>query len=392
MLGSTVKIGVSLCCIALAACVKVAGEAPETALGDHLRFSGSSVQLATHSDGRHTFVTGYVGDQGPYNFIIDTGSGHNVIDTALASEMGLEKIGETEVLSGGVEPVKTDIVRVPDVRVDGMSVRDAEFIMIALGEMSLGQFHGVLGMPLFADGMLVFDPRNDRITVTGNGLQPGDPGVVPFDTSMGGIQFEANIAGQDVMMALDTGAPGGIVVPYAMRDSLPLKAEPVRGPNARLVGGERATWTAVLAGEARIGALRFSEPQIVFFDPSPPHGNIGGGILGDVVLSIDQGSRLLAMRAYDSGPQVTVSEATSGPRSLGVQFRGMGGGPLAVSNVIAGSLGERAGFKSGDVLNAVNGRATSDYDMSELRSLIQGSEPLRFDILRDGAPLTIEIR
>ena len=48
-------------------------------------------------------LTVKIGDKGPYNFIFDSGSGANVIDTDLAIELDLEVIGLTFHFEDGRE-------------------------------------------------------------------------------------------------------------------------------------------------------------------------------------------------------------------------------------------------------------------------------------------------
>ena len=380
--------------IASSACQGAVTQTPQqTQIGEHLNFAGETATLKTHSDIRHVFVTGHFGDKGPYNIIVDTGAGPNVIDKTLAAEMGLAKTGEMEVMSGGVEPVTADIVTLPEMRVDGLTIENAEFLTMELGEMSLGQFHGVLGMQLFKEALITFDPRNERILVTQAELVAGAPGVIAYDPSIGAYGVEIDAAGQKASMIFDTGAPSSFTFPLALSETLPLQGPLVEGAGAQLVGGMRSTWTAVLDGDIHLADEIYKNPEITFMDPSAPHGTIGNGVLNDLVLKIDQKNNLLSLRTPDPVATTTVqSEKTSGkPRRLGLQFRGMGGGALTVARVMPGSLGEQAGFMAGDILVELNGKPASDYDMAALGKLFKSAEPLHFVIDRDGEQHDIKI-
>ena len=361
-------------------------------IGEHLQLASEEATLKTHSDGRHVFVSGMIGDKGPYNIIVDTGAGANVIDKTLAAEMGFAKTGEMEVLSGGVEPVTSDIVTLPAMRVDGLTIANAEFLTMELAEMSLGQFHGVLGMQLFKEALLTFDPGQERILVSKGELAADGPGALTYDASSGGFEIDIDAAGQKASMVFDTGAPSSFTLPLSSSETLPLQGELIKGADAQLVGGARSTWTATLDGDIRLADEIYKNPVITFMDPSAPHGTIGNAVLNDLVLKIDQKNGLLSLRAADVATTAVQTIKESGkPRRLGIQLRGMGGGALTVARVMPGSLGEQAGFLAGDILVELNGKPAADYDMAALGKLFKSAEILHFVIDRNGEQRDIKI-
>jgi hypothetical protein len=74
----TQRLATHLACgtlLVTAACLKAEVASPQVRrIGEHLRFEGDAARLRTHSDGHHAFVSVHVGDKGPFNFIVDTGS------------------------------------------------------------------------------------------------------------------------------------------------------------------------------------------------------------------------------------------------------------------------------------------------------------------------------
>jgi membrane-associated protease RseP (regulator of RpoE activity) len=370
----------------------------ETEVGDHLRYTGDQVELTTRSmgisaQGEHRFVTGSFGEKGPFNIIVDTGSGVSVVDSAIAKELGLEKVGEMEVLSGGVDPIRADIVIVPEFTIEGLTILDSKFITLDLQSMSMGQLHGVLGMDVLKDALLIFDPTNDRIIISKGELSKADPGVVEFsDPEVGGISIEINAAGTSVPMVLDTGAPWGFTFPYALSNSLALLSELEEGSKATLVGQQRSTWKGQLDGDITIGDLVFTNPEIVFIDPSSPHGNIGNGILGDLLVTLDQSNRLSKMVISSPQVQKKVEKPPKARRRIGIQLRQRGAGEMEISMIQSDSLGEKAGLKKGDIIIGLNDQPINDFDMKALGKLFGGSDPLRFDIKRNGERLHVEIK
>ena len=179
------------------------------------------------------------------------------------------------------------------------------------------------------------------------------------------------------------------MLPGEMMESLPLTDAPTTGGKAHLVGGQRDIKHAQLNGSILFAGHEFESPDVAFMTPSSGHGNIGGRILNQFVVSVDQKNHLIGFQK--SGRDVIAANDKK-PRRLGVQFRGMpGGSVLTIGRVDPGSLGEEAGFLAGDVLLTLNDKPAEQYGTSDLRTLFGSAEPLKFDVERDGVSKTIEI-
>ncbi len=118
-------------------------------------------------------------------------------------------------------------------------------------------------------------------------------------------------------------------------------------------------------------------------------GNIGSGVIRELLFSIDQQQNLLQFSRPANRKPVDPADA---PRRVGLQFRNMQGtDSLTVAAVGPGSLAEKAGLQSGDVLVAVNERATGDYDMSELGAIFRSNGTLMIAVDRDGEAVMVKI-
>ena len=353
------------------------------------KFAGDAVVLSLVKEAMHPMVAVDFGDGGQYDFIVDTGAGVNVIDISIAESQGYEIVGETEIGAPGGPQIPATIVKVPLVHVGDATIADAEFVTMDVNAFSGGMTQGVLGVGLFHDYLTVFDLGAGQITISRDSLSADDPGVVPYNAEDGQVQIAIDVAGTQVATHIDTGSMGGLMLPGEMMESLPLTDAPTSGGKARLVGGQRDIKHAQLDGSILFAGHEFENPDVAFMTPSSGHGNIGGRILDQFVVSIDQKNHLIAFQKSASG---AVAANDKEPRRLGVQFRGMpGGSVLTIGLVAPGSLGEKAGMLAGDVLLALNDKPTEQYGMSDLRTLFGSSEPLKFDIERDGVSKTIEI-
>ena len=352
-------------------------------------FAGDAVVLSLDKDGMHSKVTVDFGDGERHKFIVDTGAGVNVIDISIAESQGYEVVAETEIGAPGGPQIPATIVKVPLVRVGDATIVDAEFVTMDVNNFSRGSTQGVIGVGVFHEYLVTFDTGGGQITISRDSLSAGESGVVPYNADDGQVQIEIDVAGTQVAAHIDTGSMGGLMLPGEMMESLPLADTPISGGKARLVGGSRDIKHAKLDGSIRFAGHEFKSPDVAFMSPSSGHGNIGGRILDGFVVSVDQVNHLVSFQESASD---AVAANDNKPRRLGIQFRGMpGGSVLTIGRVDSGSLGEQSGFKAGDVLLALNGKPTEQYGMSDLGTLFRSSEPLKFEIERDGAPQTIEI-
>ncbi len=352
-------------------------------------FEGESVVLPLKEQSLHPKVAIDFGDGAQYSFIVDTGAPVNVIDSSIAERMGYEVIGETGIGAPGGPQIPANIVRVPKARVGKATISQAEFVTMDIKAFSGGMTHGVLGMGLFEDFLLTFDYGQAQIRVSRDSLSAGNEGVLPYNASNRQIEIMLEVAGTPVATHIDTGSMGEFTLPGELRDTLPLRDAPQTGMKARLVGGERDIQFAQLDGIVSFAGFSYENPNIGFMTPSPGRGNIGSGILGDMLVSIDQQNSLISFVRPDPG---SAKQKREKRRRLGVRFRGMSAdGPLTVANVMPGSLAASAGFQAGDRLVSLNGKPSAEFDMAELGKLFGSSMPLNIGVERNGAVQMIEI-
>ena len=110
-----------------------------------------------------------VNDQGPFDFIVDTGASHLVIGQDLATELDLPA-GDGNLpgmgAGGAIAPARTTL---RELRVGHAVLRDAEAGVMDLTSVSQTAetpISGILGYPFFADRVIIFDypARELRLT------------------------------------------------------------------------------------------------------------------------------------------------------------------------------------------------------------------------------------
>lgn len=388
-------IAIAFAAVLISSGVVIAEQAHPTAT-PQLLFKGESQDLSMHKVAGRDLVQVYVGEVGPYDFLIDTGASVSVVDTKIASELGLEVVGNMEIGAPGGAQVASDMVSLPEFRVNGLTIKGSTPLVFSMEQMTAGVMQGVLGMDLFREVLLSIDAKRGIATVSRNSLDPDSPEVIKYDDSQGRMIFNINVMGRPVRTQIDTGSPAGFTLPADLQDQLPTDAESGSTATVQLVGSQREVTRLRLNGGITFAGVHYENPEVSFMRPSPHTGNIGQKILSDMIISVDQRNSLLTFsQSQSAGHKMAGAEsAPSGdkPRSLGISF---GGGPgLSLSNVSGvaqGSLGEQAGFKAGDSIISLNEIPMADIGVAQLGELIRSHQQLRFVVDRQGDMVHIDI-
>ncbi len=334
-----------------------------------------------------------IAGQGPFTFILDTGSETAVIDQTLAAKLGLENRGKTEIGSplGGTVPANRIVL--DDVRVGGVSVGSLEGHDMDLAAVigSDGPV-GVLSTSSFGERSLIFDFAADRLTVS-HELLPAANGVDVFDYCVDDAipSIPVDIAGRPHCVHLDTGAPSVLFLPLSDAEELPLEAEPAIRGRARVVGNEVTIYGARLAGELRAGPIVMPGPEIGFMEQARI-GNVGQGFLRNLELTLDHTHRRLRVRplggaaAAGSSPQRQVRRvaAPEGKKRYGMRFQGSLDGALSVASVDPGSPAEAGGLQAGDRILSINGVPLEELATADRMTAFQASK-LELEVQRGDA-------
>jgi predicted aspartyl protease len=357
-------------------------------IGD-LDFEGDSLVLPLVAGRMHPTLSVETSEGEQYHFVLDTGASVNVIDSALAEELGYLVVGEMEIGAPGGAKIPAHVVLVPSLQIGDATLTNAEFVTMDVQAFSQGQMYGVVGIGAFDEYLVTFDIGNSNVHVSKASLTEGQPGVMPYDDADGQIEIDMDVAGTVVPSHIDTGSMGEFMLPGELISTLPVQISTSPGRKAKLVGGDRDIQTGKLDGVVKFSGLSFDNPTISFMTPSTGSGNIGSGVIRELLFSIDQQQNLLQFSRPANRKPVDPADA---PRRVGLQFRNMQGtDSLTVAAVGPGSLAEKAGLQSGDVLVAVNERATGDYDMSELGAIFRSNDTLMIEVDRDGEAVMVKI-
>jgi hypothetical protein len=125
------------------------------------------VPLRVVQGGNHTtlaVVPVWLGKKGPYRFALDTGASVSVVDTAVAKEAGLKRVGRVPGFTGIKSTTSATIVRVPRWKAGDVQLPAASIASVSLAD-SLGNagLKGLLGSDVLS--------RYDVVTIDYRGGQ-----------------------------------------------------------------------------------------------------------------------------------------------------------------------------------------------------------------------------
>jgi len=335
-------------------------------------------------DGEHIYLKGQVGGRDA-EFLLDSGAGATVIDSALAAALGLEQAGSFSAL-GVAGSSSFSFVQVPGYGAAGATLTDQTLASMPLD----APFYPLTGHHI---GMIVgYDFLSRFVTLIDYGARtitlydpasfelPADASVIPASRTMGVLSVGATIEDSiPARLLLDTGAGGALHLSNSFLAAHPafLAGRDTVSSFVEGVGGEEAA-TLFRVGSVSLGGYRVEAglssagtggPVLAAFD-----GILGTGVLARFRIFLDYQGQRVALQP-SSMFEIGLPDDMTG---LGVEVAGEG---LLVRDVIAGSPADSAGILTGDTLVSIRGSVPGP-DPGVLDSLLSGPE---------GSPVTLEI-
>lgn len=209
-----------------------------------------------------------VSGQGPYRFLVDTGSERTVISRQLADRLRLDP-GRNITLHSVVGATGVNTVFIPELQVSGkkMSVIDAP----ALDDSNIGA-DGMLGVDSLRSQRVLFDFKEQTMSITpsSNPVErlDGQTIVVRAKSRYGRLVFtQARIDGKKVAVIIDTGSQVTIGNPALQRS---LARRTVRhSPDPAVietVTGESFGASVARLEQLELGNIKIADVEVAFAD------------------------------------------------------------------------------------------------------------------------------
>jgi len=263
-----------------------------------------------------------INDKGPYQFIFDTGSSTNVIDTELANELKFEVIGEDPLRTPGSDnKLISKRVKVPNVNFANTDIsEDAVMNTIAIREMV--SVDGILCPTFFSKYLLTIDYPGSILSLSIGELDSSEKDVTSFMQSSRVLNLDVFVDGHQLEAHLDSGNPGGFDVPFSMKDKLNFKDEPYEAGVINTPVASFKKWKATLNGDIRIGNIIYENPEISLVEDFQ-YVNLGYQVFKDLSITVDKKNNLIKFEKPTTGRAINNNEEIPGEKN---EYTGWYGG------------------------------------------------------------------
>jgi predicted aspartyl protease len=354
----------------------------------HTILAAERVALPTVEAEKFLLVEARVNGAGPYRFFVDTGASTLILSTKVAKAAGLKSgAGHVVILKTPAGDVRSTAAVVRRFESGGLRLENLAAVVVPDADLAplAGAFgaEGVLGMTAVRDLVLEMDFPARQISAVRPGSRSYPVEVsVPYEGLSPIVQLEVH--GKTVRALVDTGSNFHLIVPDMA--SYPLVQPPLKddGFGGFAVGSKKGgrEENGQLAGEARLGPLRWSNPPMRW-QRSGTEANIGVAALNHIRLIVDQ----KAQRLYFEG---TALEREWPRKKIDMKFK-LGffavpdpAGIMRLVEVDGGGAFDLAGLRADDLIAAIDGR-------TELTEALAARPKRKLGVVREGRAFEVEV-
>jgi hypothetical protein len=345
---------------------------PQPTVDDFSIAGGTETTVPIQLFDNHVYLNVMLNGKGPYRFIFDTG-GQNVVDSAVAREIGATSVGSVQASGVGAGTEESGFARVASLGIGEAELKDQTFTVapvragFAIGASAAAD--GLIGWEVLARFVTTFDYGQGRLTLS------TVPRQVPGKTTsfvFGGTQPQMPCAIDSIatVCSIDTGSRAAIdlYAPFvaAHPSVVPAKVSQI-GVNGFGVGGSESGRLGRLTS-LQLGGYEIAGPIAGLsastqgaFASLGVGGNVGGAIWKAFTVTFDYPRTTITME-----PNASFGQRETYDRS-GV-FAIVRGGKVIVADVRAGTPAASAGIVKGDVIAGIDGMSGSQLTLATARA------------------------
>ena len=370
--------------------------------------AASSVKLPFTMEANHIVLQAQVNGHAPIGFLVDTGDGHESINTPRAAAFGLSSYGSTASYGGG-NLAQFNFASGANFTFPGVELHNQHVDLLdqtglekALG-LPLG---GILGYDFLSRFIVEIDYDAKVMTLhnpsswhyTGHGI------AVPITFDNGIPFFEAQVS-----VPTQPAIPAHMAMDFGAADTMTFTSPFVRDHNLiQLAGTDTRTIKAAglenqffaqtnMRGhidELRIGGLvARSIPVSLSANTSGAYsddsfaGTVGQGIYTRYHVFLDYPHH---RAIFEPTAKAAASFAERKTYGLTLIANGDDLHIFLVTGIRTGSPAEKAGFLKGDIISGLDDKPATTFTLAQLRDvLLRTGETHNFKIVRAGKPTTI---
>lgn len=325
------------------------------------------------------------------NFILDTGSGGISLDSSTAAYFGVKRTPSDKTIRGigGVKSVEFALdhrLRLPGLTVASLDFHINDYTLLT--SVYGVRIDGIIGFSFLRryivalnydeSEMSVYSPGTFRYPRGGHTLRPNFTSIPmqPVTVKDGKTQTHR--------FYFDTGAGLCFLLSesYAQDSSILARNKIMVPTQAEGLGGKRPMMLTVLK-EVKLGPFRFRKvPSYIFKDEYnvTSYPNTGGLIGNDLLRRFN-----VVLNYPDQSIHITPNKHFSSP--FDYSYTGLGiylyNDDIIVDDVMVGSPGEKAGFKAGDAIIAIDNNFSKNIQV--YRTMLQNADHIvKVVVLRNG--------
>jgi Aspartyl protease/PDZ domain len=367
-----------------AGCVSFQRSAPRpglTYVGSH------PVTLAARLLGNVLIVETKGDENGPYHFVIDTGSSVTLVSPYLAKQLKMSELMPASLPKVRVRSSEGGTALLDTVTLRKLQLGSARFEYVPalvydcadVSDQFGVRIDGILGFPLFRNAVLTLDYPHERVVLRSQIPTEGLPGeTILFDNAQKTPLVPIRIGDHELEALIDSGSSASIDVNPAGL-SPKFTYGPVDGPTVSTLAGDRPSKVGRLSDVVRIGSFDIPQPVAELTDELS---SLGGGILSHFTVTFDQEHNEVFFQHEPAD-----SMATPALRGTGLSFRKT---PAywKVAGVVAGSPADTEGVRAGDLISRINGEPVANWDLPRYEALVAAADRIDFTFI-NGAQSTV---
>lgn len=353
------------------------------------------------------FVEVRVNGEGPYPFVLDTGSPTAVVDLHLAEALGIALSTRGRIQGAGEGSTAAAMASGVTLDLGGITIPLDTVIAVAINDR-LSPFNGrpimgLIGNDFIMSRVVEIDYERSRLIIReGHGWKYDGEGVsIPVRVrGHTTVQGAITVNGERIpaRLMVDTGAELGmsLTAPFVEKHRLMDRAEPAIKATVGFGLGGEVRHAVCRLERVEIGAAAVEAPVCTLsadkrgaLAMSTWDGLIGAGILSRYRVIFDGPGRRMIL---EPGPnaEAPLEFDMSG---LALMAREGPDGPLMVLRVLEGSPADEAGVRGGDEMVAFEGWRPTGRDRDRVRALLrQDGAERRLRLKRDGEEREVRIR
>ena len=342
------------------------------------------------------FVGGLVvvearGEDGPWRFLIDTGSSTCLVSPEYAIRHLRKPVDPTAPkvwlrdATGRAAAVESVLLeRIDFGAANFQNVRALVFDCREISDHLGMQIDGVLGFSLFSNARLTLDYPNRKVIMSSlDDETPLRGSILPFTSHNDVPMIQITLDNRSLIALIDTGSDGGLTLDPAGLN-LNFASPPRRGTLVGTLYGDHEQIAARLAHTVHLSNHKIVNPIV---DLSGTMTSLGGEIMSEFEVTFDQSRGLVAFYR----PSHDMLLFTPPKLSSGLSFKKFRA-YWKITDIAPNSPAQSAGLALGDLVIRINDEPVESWTLARFRELVDAGGTINYTLIKGQDELTYPVK